>query len=164
MTGVINLTPERVAMLVAGCLGVVPVLAIVGPCGSGKTVSLRHWAQAAREADNLRVAYVDNHSMMIRDRVEVSTGQTSKDVAPGHYPMFDLEGVDVVIVDEPLQNRELVTRLLAHTHPAKGPFMHRLLVLPVQQAAVLALLEIPRSAMRVYGNDGTRLDKGRQAT
>ena len=37
--------------------------------------------------------------------------------------MFDLNGADVVIVDEPLQNRELVERLFAHVDPNGGAFM-----------------------------------------
>lgn len=61
-----------------------------------------------------------------------------KGALPGHYPMFDLKGADVVIVDEPLQNRDLVARLFAHIDPAKGPFTHRLLLLPVQQKRVLS--------------------------
>lgn len=71
--------------------------------------------------------------------------------------MFDLAGTDVVIVDEPLQNRELVARLLAHTDVNKDPFMHRLLVLPVQQERVLDIFEVRRSAMRMYSVEGVRL-------
>ncbi|TES99601.1 hypothetical protein [Burkholderia cepacia] len=151
------LRPEIVADLVADCLGVVKVLCIVGPCGSGKTVALKQWSETTRDADGLRVAYVDNHTLLIRTKADVAFDGKVKGALPGHYPMFDLKGAEVVIVDEPIQNRDLVARLFAHIDPAKGPFTHRLLLLPVQQKRVLELLEIPRSAIRFYSVEGVRL-------
>ncbi|CAB3974630.1 hypothetical protein BLA3211_08110 [Burkholderia aenigmatica] len=105
----------------------------------------------------MRVAYVDNHTLLAANTVGVAFDGKLKSAAPGHYPMFDLAGADVVIVDEPLQNRELVARLFAHTDVNKGPFMHRLLVLPVQEEGALDILEIPRSSLRMYFVEGVRL-------
>ncbi|WP_127837789.1 hypothetical protein [Burkholderia gladioli] len=48
---------------------------------------------------------------MIKDKAEVAFEGQTRDAAVGHYPMFDLNGADIAIVDEPLQNRELVGRL-----------------------------------------------------
>ncbi|PRD92275.1 hypothetical protein [Burkholderia contaminans] len=151
------LTAEVVANLVADCLGTVKVLCIVGRCGTGKTMSLKRWSEAVCEAGTVRVAYVDNHTLLAANTVGVAFNGKVKSAAPGHYPMFDLAGADVVIVDEPLQNRELVARLVAHTDVNKGPFMHRLLVLPVQEEGALDILEIPRSTLRMYSVEGVRL-------
>ncbi|ABO60281.1 hypothetical protein LA345_37280 (plasmid) [Burkholderia vietnamiensis] len=150
------LSPEVVSDLIADCLGVVKVLCIVGPCCTGKTTSLKRWSEAARDIGSMRVAYIDCHTLLISSKVDVAFDGQVKGALPGHYPMFDLESADVVIVDEPLQNRDLVARVLAHIAPIKGPFMHRLLVLPVQQERVLDLLEIPRSVTRLYSIEGTR--------
>ncbi|MGK8198493.1 hypothetical protein [Burkholderia cepacia] len=157
MSGRTLLTQDIVADLVDDCLGTVKVLCIVGACGTGKTMSLKRWSEAVREAGGVSVAYVDNHTLLATSTVEVAFGGKVKGALPGHYPMFDLAGADVVIVDEPLQNRELVARLLVHTDVNKGPFMHRLLVLPVQQDRVPEVLKIPRSAMRMYSVEGVRL-------
>jgi hypothetical protein len=151
------LTPDTVTDLVADCLGTVKVLCIVGGSGTGKTMSLMLWSEAVHESGKVRVAYVDNHTLLVSSTVGVAFDGKLKGAVPGHYPMFDLEGADVVIVDEPLQNRELVARLFAHTDVDKGPFMHRLLVLPVQQECVPEILGIPRSAMRMYSVEGVRL-------
>lgn len=72
---------------------------------------------------SLRVAYADNHTLLVSEKVEVDFGGQVRGAAIGHYPMFDLNGADVVIVDEPLQNRELVERLFAHVDPNEGAFM-----------------------------------------
>ncbi|VWD33699.1 hypothetical protein BLA17378_07518 [Burkholderia aenigmatica] len=120
-------------------------------------MSLKRWSKEVCEAGTVRVAYVDNHTLLAGSTVEVTFDGKVKSAPPGHYPMFDLAGTDVVIVDEPLQNRELVARLLAHTDVNKDPFMHRLLVLPVQQERVLDIFEVRRSAMRMYSVEGVRL-------
>ncbi|KVV40785.1 hypothetical protein WT27_12700 [Burkholderia territorii] len=144
------MTPEIVADLVSECLGTVKVLGIVGRCGTGKTLSLKRWMAEARAQGSLRVAYADGHTLLASDKVEIDFGGQVRGAAVGHYPMFDLNGADVVIVDEPLQNRELVERVLAHVEPDGGAFMHRLLILPLQTEEAITSLGIPRSALRLF--------------
>ncbi|MGT2455454.1 hypothetical protein ACU4GI_20360 [Cupriavidus basilensis] len=151
------LTPAIVADLVSDCLGTVKVLGIVGRCRTGKTLSLKQWTEEVRAQDGLRVAYADNHTLLVSEKVKVDFGGQVRGAAIGHYPMFDLNGADVVIVDEPLQNRELVERLFAHVDPNGGAFMHRLLVLPIQTEGEIDAFGIPRSAVRLYSVAGLLL-------
>ncbi|HEP6430620.1 hypothetical protein [Burkholderia arboris] len=151
------LTRETVADLVSECLGTVKVLGIVGRCGSGKTLSLRQWMTEAVAQGCLRVAYADSHTLLASDKVEIDFAGRVRGAAVGHYPMFDLDGADVVIVDEPLQNRELVERVLAHVEPDGGAFMHRLLILPIQTEDAITRLGIPRSALRLFSVAGMPL-------
>lgn len=151
------LTPAIVADLAADCLGTVKVLGIVGACRTGKTLSLKQWTQETRTQDGLRVAYADSHTLLASANVEVEFEGQVRGAAVGHYPMFDLNGADVVIVDEPLQNRELVERLFAHIDPNGGAFMHRLLILPLQTESALDRFDIPRSAVRLYSVAGLPL-------
>ncbi|WP_241299330.1 hypothetical protein [Burkholderia stabilis] len=151
------LTPAIVANLVNDCLGTTKVLAIVGACQTGKTMSLKQWADACCAQRTARVAYVDCHTLLVKDKVAVAFEGQTRDAAVGHYPMFDLNGADIVVVDEPLQNRELVGRLFAHVDPSGGAFMHRLLVLPLQTEKAMERFEIPRSAVRIYSVVGLPL-------
>ncbi|TDA48093.1 hypothetical protein [Burkholderia pyrrocinia] len=151
------MTPEIVVDLVSECLGTVKVLGIVGRCGTGKTLSLKRWMAEARAQGDLRVAYADSHTLLASDKVEIDFAGQVRGAAVGHYPMFDLNGADVVIVDEPLQNRELVERVLAHVEPDGGAFMHRLLILPLQTEEAITRLGIPRSALRLFSVAGPPL-------
>ncbi|WP_454728028.1 MULTISPECIES: hypothetical protein [Cupriavidus] len=151
------LTPAIVADLVSECLGTVKVLGIVGRCRTGKTSSLKQWTKETHAQDGMRVAYVDNQTLLVREKVEVKFDGQVRGSAIGHYPMFDLNGADVVIVDEPQQNRELVERLCTHVDPDGGAFMHRLLVLPIQTEGEIERLGIPRSAVRLYSVAGLPL-------
>jgi hypothetical protein len=153
------LTPTLLADLVADCLGTIKVLGIVGPCGTGKTVSLKQWTEEARAAGRMRVAYIDNHTLLVSEKVEVEFEGQVRNAAVGHYPMFDLNGAEVVIVDEPLQNRELVERIFAHVDPSGGAFMHRLLILPIQTLEAIERLGIPRSAVRLHTVAGLLVER-----
>jgi len=153
----IILTPAIVADLVSDCLGTTKVLAIVGACQTGKTISLKQWTEACCAQGTARVAYVDCHTLLVKDKVEVAFEGQTRDAAVGHYPLFDLNGADIVVVDEPLQNRELVGRLFAHVEPSGSAFMHRLLVLPLQTEKAIDRFAIPRSAVRVYSVAGLPL-------
>ncbi|BDB30155.1 MULTISPECIES: hypothetical protein [Cupriavidus] len=151
------LTPAIVAALVSDCLGTVKVLGIVGRCRTGKTLSLKQWTEETRAQDGLRVAYADSQTLLMSEKVEVDFEGKVRGATVGHYPMFDFNGADIVVVDEPLQNRELVERLFAHVDPSGGAFMHRLMVLPLQTEDSIERFGIPRSAVRLYSVAGLPL-------
>jgi hypothetical protein len=153
----VMLTPAIVADLVGDCLGTVKVVGVVGRCGTGKTLSLKQLTEETRAQDRMRVAYADNHTVLVTEKVEVDFVGQVRGASVGHYPMFDLNGADVVIVDEPLRNRELVERLFAHVDPSGGAFMHRMLVLSLQTEDAIDCFGIPRSAVRLYSVAGLPL-------
>jgi hypothetical protein len=147
------LTVSTVDHLVAECLGSVQALVIVGVCRSGKTWATMDWV-ASRSNQLEHVAYVDCRGIVFRGAGVVSFNGTERDLRENHYPRFALDGIDVVIVDEPQVNRGFVRSLLSHTSPVAGTAAHRLVVLLAQHMSWLEELGVDAKHVRCYSTAG----------
>jgi len=130
------LTPAVVDRLVNECIGAVPVIGIVGRCPTGKT-------QAA-------VAWVAGRALHFAG--------IEQDVRPGHYPSFALDGIDIVVVDEPALNAAFVRALTARTAPDAGTAAHRLVVLLLPDLEAASLFGFRPGQFRPYTIAGQPID------
>lgn len=147
------LTVGTVDQLVTECIGVVQVMAIVGRCRSGKTWAARDWLNA-RQDKLQHGAYVDCKGIGFgRDGVVAFDG-VERDLREGHYPRFALDGVDVVVVDEPRCDPELVKQLLTQTAPQAGTAGHQLVVLLLQDTLFIDELGLRPAQVRCYSVAG----------
>lgn len=147
------LTTTTLARLVGECLGTAPVLAIVGNSRTGKTWATKDWV-ASRDNALEHVAYVDCKDMGFGLTGTVAFDGVESDLREKHYPRFALDGIDVVVVDEPGVNRELVRELLVRTAPKAGAAAHRLIVLLIQDTRVLNQVGIGARNARCYSTAG----------
>lgn len=147
------LTVSTVEQLVQECLGAVHVLAIVGRCRSGKTWATKDWV--ANRTDVLEhVAYVDCKGIGFKGAGVVTFDGVERDLREGLYPKFALDGIDVVVVDEPCCNPVFVKALLSKTAPEAGASGHRLAILLVQDMRCLNELGLRPNQARCYSTAG----------
>lgn len=150
------LTLDVLDDMITGSLGQVPLLCIVGPTRSGKTWAATEWA-AARSGGLVPAAYAD-----CRDLVEQGVGSlhwstTVKKLWASRYPRFALDGIDIVIVDEPLRNVGFVHLTFARTGVKAGLSAHQLVVLLLQDLRHLPHLGLPVSRCRFCDTAGRPL-------
>lgn len=155
------LTVATVDQLVAECLGVVQVLAIIGKCRSGKTWATKDWV-AGRSNALEHVAYVDCQGIAFGRAGVVAFGGVESDLREKHYPRFALDGIDVVIVDEPQVNREFVRTLVSQTSPVAGSAAHRLIVLLSQDVYLFRELGLDPKHVRCYSTAGLPIQVAKQ--
>lgn len=151
------LTVSTVEQLVAECLDTVQVLTIVGNCRTGKTWATKDWV-ASRNNALEHVAYVDCTGIGFGRTGVVAFNGVERDLREKHYPRFALDGIDVVVVDEPHINPVFVRTLLSRTAPEVGAAAHRLVVLLVQQTRLLAELGLDAKHARCYSTAGLPIE------
>lgn len=147
------LAASTVDQLVAECLGTVQVLAIVGRCRTGKTWATKDWV-ASRSNALEHVAYVDCQGIGFGSTGVIAFDGVERDFREKTYPKFTLDGIDVVVVDEPHCNAEFVKALLSRTAPGVGAAAHRLVVLLVQDTRFLDELGLGAKHARCYSTAG----------
>lgn len=134
------LTVETFNKLVEECLGVVPVLCIVGQTRTGKTWAATDWMQEQIDLTKT-IAYVDCTGVGFGNTADVQQGNVRMNSEAGHYPAL-LDGANIVIIDEPLPNMGLVRNVLTRTSITPGASPHQLLILLIQAAPNLIQLGI----------------------
>jgi hypothetical protein len=147
------LTVSTVAKLVKKSLGAVHLLAIVGRCRAGKTWAMKDWI-AGRNDPLEHVAYVDCRGIGLGGVGVIAFNESKRELPEKTYPKFALDGVDVVVVDEPHCNPELVKAVLSRTSPAVGASAHRLVVLLVQDTRFLFELGFDVKHTHCYDTEG----------
>lgn len=105
--------------LVLECLGVVPVLCIVGKARSGKTWAAEDWF-AIRKDDNDLAGYLDCQGSGFGGPGSLKVGGVLRALRSDDYPKFALDGVDIVVVDEGQFRPGLVNKLIENTAPEAG--------------------------------------------
>lgn len=146
------LTVATVERLVAESLGAISVLAIVGRCRSGKTWAAKDWV-AASDSNKNRAAYVDCKGIGFGSTGVVEFDGVSRDLPAGHYPEFSLQGVDIVVVDEPSCNKAFVQGLIRRTGPVAAG-AHRLTVLLIQHERHLVEFGLNQEIAKCYSTAG----------
>lgn len=139
--------------LVRECLGVVPVLCIVGKARSGKTWAAEDWF-ATRKDDKEHAAFFDCRGGIFGKPATLEFSGVKQDVSIGHYPKFALDGIDVVIVDDAPRNPGLVNELIEKTAPDAGTAAHRLIILLVQRLDELQLFDFGQKQFMTYSTAG----------
>ncbi|MYM92506.1 hypothetical protein [Duganella vulcania] len=150
------MTVSLVEQLVTESLGAVPVLAIVGRCRSGKTWATTDWVKGRKDATE-HVAYVDCKGIGFGTPGLLAFHGVERDLTAGHYPKFALDGVDIVVVDEPGCNPDFVQSLLSITSPQAGAAGHRLVILLLQSTHFLSELGLSPKMVRCYSTAGLPL-------
>jgi len=125
------LTVSLIEQLVAKSLGEVHVLCVIARCRSGKTWAAKELVQE-RSDDLQTIAYVDCQRMVFGELGAIFFNGNKRDIRKDSYPKFDLDGIDIVVVDEPTCNIEFVKELIDKTTPELGAAAHRLTVLLLQ--------------------------------
>lgn len=139
--------------LVQSCLGVVPVLCIVGRARSGKTWAAEDWF-ATRNDDRDLAAYLDCQGSGFRGPGSLSVAGAVRALRSDEYPKFALDGVDIIIVDEGQFRPVLVNTLIENTAPDAGTAAHRLVVLLVQNLEQVALFDFGKQQFMTYSTAG----------
>lgn len=147
------LTVSTVDQLVAECLGTVQVLGIVGRCRTGKTWATKDWV-ASRNNALEHAAYVDCKGIGFGSTGVIAFNDVEHDFREKTYPKFVLDGIDVLVVDEPHCNPEFVKALLSRTAPGAGAAAHRLVVLLVQDTRFIDELGLNPKRTRCYSTVG----------
>lgn len=147
------LTVAALGKLVQECIGVVPVLCIVGKARSGKTWAAEDWF-ATRQDDKEPAAFLNCRGGIFGKPVTLEFGSVKRDISIGHYPKFALDGVDVVIVDDAPRNPKLVNELIEKTNPDAGTAAHRLIILLVQRLDELQLFDFGQQQFMTYSTAG----------
>jgi len=130
------------------------VLCVIGgPC-TGKTRAVKQWLSESAGGRGATTAYINCEKLAWRGRITVELNEVASEHPKGHYPMFDLSGKDVVVIDEAQMDSELVDRIAAHTSKDRSAYTHALLVLIVQFREVLAKFNLPTNATRICTPDG----------
>lgn len=151
------LSVSTVDQLVAECLGTMQVLAIVGRCRTGKTWATKEWAASRKNALE-HVAYVDCQGIGVGGPGIIAFDGVERDLREKTYPKFALDGIDVVVVDEPHCNPEFVKALLSRTVPGAGAAAHRLVMLLVQHTRFLDELALDVKYTRCYSTAGLPIE------
>jgi hypothetical protein len=147
------LTVALLNRLIQKCLGVVPVLAIVGRVRSGKTWAAVDWL-ATRQDDKEHAALLDCRGAVFGKPAIFEFGGVKRDVAIGHYPKLAFDGIDVVIVDDAPRNPQLVNELIEKTAPDAGTAAHRLIILFAQHPNELQLFDFGHKQFMTYSTTG----------
>lgn len=147
------LTEAVVSHLIAEAIGEAKVLCIVGRARSGKTWALRDWAATARKQD-LEAAYIDCKGIAFDRPVDVHYSERIIQIGAGVYPMFTIAQADVVIIDEPEMNPQLVRSVYLHTSAHRSLFTHGLLVLAIHDLQTLKILPARKTDIRCYSVAG----------
>ncbi len=147
------LTVSTVEQLVAECIGSVPVLCIVGRCRTGKTWATVDWIEG-RNNDLEHAAYVDCKGIGFGGEGVVRFDGVERDVRKDHYPKFALDGIDIIVVDEPACNPALVKSLISQAAPDAGTTAHRLVVLLLQDVQHIEQFELREKQFRCYSTAG----------
>ena len=143
------MTVSTFQQLVDECLGVVKVLCVQGTSCTGKTWAASDWvSEQTNSAYN--AAYIDCKGIAFGTPVEVKFDGVIRDTKEGEYPSIALDGIDIVVVDEPNMNRSLVPKLYSHTEHRNSVFTHRLLILLIQDIKELQRFSIPLDEIRCY--------------
>ena len=143
------LTTSVVHQLVTECIGNIPVLCIVGRCRTGKTWAITDWI--ASHTNSLEhIAYVDCQKIAFGNDAALKFADSEQAVRKGHYPKLALDGVDIVVVDEPRVNRAFVKTLISLTAPTAGTAAHRLVVLLLQAVHHVDEFEMNPKQYRCY--------------
>lgn len=151
------LTTSTVGQLVKKSLGTARLLAIVGKCRSGKTWALKDWI-AARHDMLEHVAYVDCRGIGLGGMGVIAFNGATFDLPENTNPKLALDGIDVVVVDEPHCNPQMVEAILSRTSPAAGASAHRLVLLLVQDTRFLAELSLDAKHMHCYSTEGMPIE------
>ena len=147
------LTVAALNDLVQGCLGVVPVLCVVGRARSGKSWAAEDWF-ALRQDDKEHAAFLDCRGSIFGKPATLEFGGVKDELRIGHYPKFALDGIDVVIVDDAPSNPKLVNELVEKTDPDAGTAAHRLIILLLQRLDELQLFDFGQKQFMTYSTAG----------
>lgn len=138
---------------VAESIGVVPVLCIVGKTRSGKTWATTDWL-AGRDDDLTHAAYIDCKGIAFGHDGVLKYSNVERNLSKNHYPKLSLDGIDIVVVDEPHANAAFVRKLIERTAPEAGAAAHRLVVLLLQDIRYIEELILDKKQTRFYSTDG----------
>ena len=147
------LTVATLDELVRECLGVVPVLCLVGKARAGKTWAAEGWF-ATRKDDKEHAAFLDCRGGIFGKPATLEFSGAKHDVRMSHYPKFALDGIDVVIVDDAPRNPRLVNELIEKAAPDAGTAAHRLIILLVQRLDELQLFDFGQKQFMTYSTAG----------
>lgn len=147
------LTVAVLDKLVHECLGVVPVLCIVGKARSGKTWAAEDWF-TTRDSGSDLAGYLDCKGTGFGGPGSLRVGGVLRALRSDDYPKFALDGVDIVIVDEGQFRPVMVNKLIENTAPEAGTAAHRLVVLLVQNLEHVALFDFGKKRFMTYNTAG----------
>lgn len=149
--------PDTLSRHIANCLGMprIRVLCVIGGPATGKTRAVKAWLDHANKNQFVSAAYIDCKGLAWGLQNCVARGEVTSQHPRGHYPMFLLNGEEVVVVDEAEMDTELVNRIAVHTSKVSGAFTHRLLVLVFQYKDALSLFDLPFDETLVCDTDGS---------
>lgn len=143
--------PSVLAELIYECIDSedVRVLCVLGETRSGKTRGIQQWLNDPSNKFGATSAYINCQGLAFNNGNAVETLGHSSTHAEGHYPMFDLNGIEVVVIDEAQMDAELVNRLIAHTSKVRSAYSHTLLILITQTQAALERFNLPANETRI---------------
>ncbi|MDO8729528.1 MAG: hypothetical protein Q7K26_06665 [bacterium] len=133
-----------------------PVLCIVGRCRTGKTWAVVDWVNA-RNNELENAAYMDCKGIGFGGDGVLHFNAVERDLSADHYPKLALDGIDIVVVDEPGCNPVLVEKLVDRAAPDHGKSAHRLIVLLIQNTDEIERFNLREKQFRSYSTAGLPL-------
>ena len=127
----------------------VRVLCVIGGPRTGKTRAVQQWLADPANRYSATTAYIDCKGLAFNKGNVVGRNAVSANHPQGHYPMFDLNGKHIVVIDEAQLDAELVNRIAVHTSKDRSAYTHALLVLIFQYREDLERFNLPIKEIRI---------------
>jgi hypothetical protein len=139
--------------LVRECLGKTALLGVVGSPRTGKSWAAHDWAIGRRD-DIEPAAYVECLAPGFSVSYSLGSGGGVRLLRGDSYPRHALDGIDIVVVDEPARCLPFVQTLLALSTPVSGMAAHRLVVLLLQDIRLLRAFALRKGGFRCFDTCG----------
>lgn len=147
------MTVAQFDLLVTECLGRRTLVGIVGNSNTGKSWAARDWVNHRRDDIEL-AAYIDCRFPGLSVSYSLSIGGGIRMLHGDCYPRQALDGVDIVVVDDPAYCLPFVQTLVTLTSPTAGAGAHRMVVLLLQDIRLLRALTLSKNQFRCFTTSG----------